>query len=235
MSGPREGRRQCMGNNNRRAKNPIVRQPTSENVQKKDQLEKKLIWPYLSYVEDREIDSYFFRGNAEVYENKSIFDSVSGISQNINDPAGYALGIREFWEAFSQSSDILFADPYFAPIHYRRMIKELEKISNTRGDKPEMTIIIYGRNNMSILNKVASELKRSKAKIYSDVSISIGELPPKDIVHDRFAIMDGEIWHCGAAIGGMHGALNAVSRGWFDEKGRLKNFFIKKGVNAHVV
>ena len=53
------------------------------------------------------------------------------------------------------------------------------------------------------------------------------------MVHDRFAIMDGEIWHCGASICGMHAALNAVSRGWVDEEGKLMEFFMKKGARIY--
>lgn len=33
-------------------------------------------------------------------------------------------------------------------------------------------------------------------------------------IHDRFAIIDNELWHFGAAIGGMHNQVNISSRGW---------------------
>jgi hypothetical protein len=32
--------------------------------------------------------------------------------------------------------------------------------------------------------------------------------------HDRFAIVDHELWHFGATVGGSHRSLNAFSRGW---------------------
>jgi hypothetical protein len=33
-------------------------------------------------------------------------------------------------------------------------------------------------------------------------------------VHDRFGIIDDELWHFGAAAGGLHHLVNATSRGW---------------------
>jgi phosphatidylserine/phosphatidylglycerophosphate/cardiolipin synthase-like enzyme len=33
-------------------------------------------------------------------------------------------------------------------------------------------------------------------------------------LHDRFAIVDDELWHFGATVGGGHKSLNAASRGW---------------------
>lgn len=35
-----------------------------------------------------------------------------------------------------------------------------------------------------------------------------------DYVHDRFAIIDDELWHFGATVGGFHASVNAASRGW---------------------
>ena len=33
-------------------------------------------------------------------------------------------------------------------------------------------------------------------------------------VHDRFAIIDNELWHFGATVGGLHNLVNAATRGW---------------------
>jgi len=38
-----------------------------------------------------------------------------------------------------------------------------------------------------------------------------------DRLHDRFAVLDDEVWHFGATVGGSHPALNACSRGWSDK------------------
>lgn len=33
-------------------------------------------------------------------------------------------------------------------------------------------------------------------------------------IHDRFAVIDDELWHFGATVGGFHASVNAASRGW---------------------
>lgn len=44
-------------------------------------------------------------------------------------------------------------------------------------------------------------------------------------VHDRFAIIDDELWHFGATVGGLHELVNAASRGWrTDDHGAIEFF-----------
>jgi hypothetical protein len=33
-------------------------------------------------------------------------------------------------------------------------------------------------------------------------------------IHDRFAIIDDELWHFGGTVGGFHASVSAASRGW---------------------
>ena len=40
---------------------------------------------------------------------------------------------------------------------------------------------------------------------------------PGGQVHDRFAIVDDNLWHWGATVGGGHELLNVVTFGWTDE------------------
>ena len=35
-----------------------------------------------------------------------------------------------------------------------------------------------------------------------------------DYIHDRFAIIDDELWHFGGTAGGFHSSVSAASRGW---------------------
>lgn len=44
-------------------------------------------------------------------------------------------------------------------------------------------------------------------------------------VHDRFAILDNELWHFGATVGGLHRDVNAASRGWNATECGAKKFF----------
>lgn len=43
--------------------------------------------------------------------------------------------------------------------------------------------------------------------------------------HDRFAIVDGELWHFGATVGGGHSSLTAATRGWCAVQTGAADFF----------
>jgi phage terminase large subunit-like protein len=44
-------------------------------------------------------------------------------------------------------------------------------------------------------------------------------------VHDRFAIVDEELWHFGATVGGFHPSVSAASRGWLATEHGAVEFF----------
>jgi hypothetical protein len=44
-------------------------------------------------------------------------------------------------------------------------------------------------------------------------------------VHDRFAIIDDELWHFGATVGGLHERVNAATRGWVADEHCAAGFF----------
>ena len=46
-----------------------------------------------------------------------------------------------------------------------------------------------------------------------------------DYVHDRFAIIDNELWHFGATVGGLHSLVNAATRGWDADAHDAVRFF----------
>ena len=48
---------------------------------------------------------------------------------------------------------------------------------------------------------------------------------PVRLPHDRFAIIDDELWHWGANIGGTHHEVNAYSRGWSAHESGAEVYF----------
>jgi len=58
--------------------------------------------------------------------------------------------------------------------------------------------------------------------IYLNFNKSVSGVPE---VHDRFAIIDDVLWHCGATIGGLHNQINAMTYGWSALKTRAVDFF----------
>lgn len=56
-----------------------------------------------------------------------------------------------------------------------------------------------------------------------EIRFSLGRRFP--YVHDRFAIIDDELWHFGATVGGLHSLVNAATRGWNAETHDAVRFF----------
>ena len=52
--------------------------------------------------------------------------------------------------------------------------------------------------------------------------------------HDRFAIVDGALWHFGSTVGGGHSGLTAASGPWSAKKTHAKEFFEKCWSICHV-
>jgi len=46
-----------------------------------------------------------------------------------------------------------------------------------------------------------------------------------NFIHDRFAIIDDELWHFGGTVGGFHSTVSAASRGWRAADHGAINFF----------
>lgn len=64
---------------------------------------------------------------------------------------------------------------------------------------------------------------RRSGRVLIDIRFTLGS--HFDHVHDRFAIIDNELWHFGATVGGLHNRLNAASRGWDAEMHDAVRFF----------
>nr|WP_263010480.1 hypothetical protein [Pseudomonas sp. VE 267-6A] len=56
----------------------------------------------------------------------------------------------------------------------------------------------------------------------AQIKFSINKFP---YIHDRFAIIDDELWHFGATVGGFHRSVSAASRGWDVNAHRAIDFF----------
>jgi hypothetical protein len=59
------------------------------------------------------------------------------------------------------------------------------------------------------------------------VSLNLRKMELRDMVdvHDRFAVIDDVLWHCGATIGGLHDAINAMTFGWSVRETKAVEFF----------
>jgi hypothetical protein len=73
-----------------------------------------------------------------------------------------------------------------------------------------------GEKNLKKFQQRAREISNHGARRDKECSIDIRThlTRESDFIHDRFAIVDDELWHFGGTAGGFHAAVSAASRGW---------------------
>lgn len=67
--------------------------------------------------------------------------------------------------------------------------------------------------------------KRNKGSIKCNIEVNTNLSKRFNYIHDRFAIIDDELWHFGATVGGFHASVTATSRGWNAEETGAVGFF----------
>jgi hypothetical protein len=63
-----------------------------------------------------------------------------------------------------------------------------------------------------IANDINSLRPRGAPQLQMQIQFTLGNQFP--YVHDRYAVIDNELWHFGATVGGLHEQVNAATRGW---------------------
>lgn len=87
---------------------------------------------------------------------------------------------------------------------------DIRFLTNAHEDRAEQIAIqkLFNEHVAAINRRVAR--RAGAARI--EIRFSLGGNFP--YVHDRFAIIDNELWHFGATVGGLHSLVNAATRGW---------------------
>ena len=98
---------------------------------------------------------------------------------------------------------------------------DIRFLTNAHEDQAEQDAIQkLFKEHVAALNQRAPR-RAGAAKI--EIRFSLGSKFP--YVHDRFAIIDNELWHFGATVGGLHSLVNAATRGWDAEAHEAVRFF----------
>ncbi|HIE4140448.1 hypothetical protein NJG17_20770 [Stenotrophomonas maltophilia] len=131
-----------------------------------------------------------------------------------------------FREAVRQATDrIWVVDPYFLlPAEKQHPESRIERIIDWLHEEliaSDVRILTkaHAEINAAALQRFQDRAKRINARQTrrgTECSIRVcTRLTEKfDLIHDRFAIIDEELWHFGATVGGFHNHVNAASRGW---------------------
>ncbi|WNN63370.1 hypothetical protein [Enterobacter hormaechei] len=122
----------------------------------------------------------------------------------------------------------LFSEDGKNPIHSRR----IQKVVNWFLTNHIQTIrILTGHHDdKAKIEKEFEELEEfvtnERAKVDTPLKVELSfSLKDFDYIHDRFAIIDDELWHFGATVGGFHRSINAASRGWSADTHKAVQFF----------
>lgn len=103
----------------------------------------------------------------------------------------------------------------------RLAANDIRFLTNKKDDEREQVEI------QKLFNERAATINqcapRRQGATTIQIRFSLGREFP--YVHDRFAIIDNELWHFGATVGGLHNLVNAVTRGWDAEAHDAIRFF----------
>ncbi|MGY5761036.1 hypothetical protein ACXHPU_04150 [Vibrio cincinnatiensis] len=142
--------------------------------------------------------------------------------------------VREFEKAISTAQRVwiidkhLFSEDGKNPSHGRR----IKKVVNWFLTNHIQTIrILTGHHDDQAeiekeFKALEDSITDSRVKVDYPLKVEISfALKEFDYIHDRFAIIDEELWHFGATVGGFHRDVNAASRGWSADAHKAFQFF----------
>lgn len=142
--------------------------------------------------------------------------------------------VEEFKKSISTAQKVLIIDKYLFsedgqnPDHSRRIRKvvdwfftnQIQIIRILTGNHDDQAEI---EQEFEILEEI---LTAERAKVENPLNVELSfALKDFDYIHDRFAIVDDELWHFGATVGGFHRHVNAASRGWSADTHKAVQFF----------
>lgn len=184
--------------------------------------DKAIMWPTVAgYGDNGGADSTRFPGLTEIKARKAA-----------QPPAALAAFAEELELAQER---VLILDDYLFKPDRGTVETRLDHILNwftesfRAGDVRLLTSSLGSADVEADIAKQCSERAQwiSSLDPYAAVTISVKFTLQIDFpyVHDRFAIIDDDLWHFGATAGGLHAQVNAATRGWVAEDHGARGFF----------
>lgn len=142
--------------------------------------------------------------------------------------------VEEFKKAISTAQRVwiidkhLFSEDGKNPIHTQRIKKvvgwfytdQIQTIRILTGHHDDQAEI---EKEFKVLEEIVTG---ARARVDTPLKVELSFcLKNFDYIHDRFAIIDDELWHFGATVGGFHRDVNAASRGWRADTHKAVQFF----------
>ncbi len=135
---------------------------------------------------------------SEIYSYRNLSDEDRGCSY--------------FWNDFKYCVKAMVIDKYLDTYVLERMYNEIDNRVNAIENFSIKILYSRNENNKKQLIELIKETAKQK-----NGNLEFKCIPEeKWIIHDRFAYIDGVLWHFGAYIGGGHKNFNAYSTGWIN-------------------
>ena len=117
---------------------------------------------------------------------------------------------------------ILVLDPHFDKVGVDALLPALEAETSRATDIRLLTG--SGKCEKEELRRLL-ELSRNTARTTSDQVEILWSTRKLSFLHDRFAVVDDDLWHFGSTVGGGHRGLTAASGPWPEGDTHGKRFF----------
>lgn len=175
----------------------------------------RLYWPYCHAENYDRLNISISR--SEKFPFQFLHDIKSSIEM-YPDSEDQLLVDNFFLKQLCNSKRVLIIQKSFSKHQYKTLISAMKKYADAGTLKTEYLYIISR-------DKFRSEYVDAKCRFY--VKFNANLFKNKCDFHDRIVILDGNIWHFGATVCGMHKTPHAYSGPWEDKDSSLVNFINK--------
>lgn len=143
-------------------------------------------------------------------------------------------GASEFWEVIRNAQQHVYIyDNHFEPEDFCRILCVLNMRARQNDSRRiELLLMTNLKRRLEDFKKLYDSVMSDNTLTVSKMNIYLLSTDGDDRVHDRFALVDGDIWHFGAKVGAMHRSVNAFSGPW-DDNGCAMRFFFRDMVYIH--
>lgn len=204
------------------AKNPIIDVSTSLV---RPPPEKAILWPSVKNYADTmasDLTTFPSLGSIQIRKNSSTPEPLNAFTSAAQHALNRILVLDDY--LFKHTKKQTPQDRYDQILHWlpdRLAATDVRFLTRAIGDGGVRQGI------HKIFNDRANDINRLNAKRQEELRIQI-QFTQSSIfehIHDRFAIIDNELWHFGATVGGLHNLLSAATRGWDAELHEAIRFF----------
>ncbi|PCI41891.1 MAG: hypothetical protein COB46_02110 [Rhodospirillaceae bacterium] len=172
----------------------------------------------------------------ETCETKDLSHAPSPTSINLRYQKNYedetrpTQGSCNFWSTVMNVRKLYLMDAHIDGLTMRKIRDYLNEGSNAKDFPIKEIKIMCGSNDKDNVQAAFDDMKNKLMEKQPQPSIELRQSLDKTkfpFLHDRFAVLDNELWHFGATVGGLHQSLNAYSRGWSASEYRFIDMFNK--------